>query len=370
MMETAVISVDDAPAWLDAMSRAGARDVYYLPNYHQLHCSRGVRWVAFTARSGNDALFYPFLLRPIRRIGAIEVAPALHDIVTVYGYTGPAATTDSPDFLNTAWRHFETWCREQAVVSEFIRFNPLLRTERFAASGVDVAFDRPTVEIDLDCDEAALWSSYEPEQRNRVRKAIKKGLTCEEVGLESGLPTFVSLYEETMRRARAADHYLFSARYYNTMAAQLLQHCRLFIVRHGGDALAAGLFFTYETTIHYHLGGSSAEALSLGPNNLLFHHVAVWGQQRGFKRLHLGGGRSNAADDSLLRFKKRFSHRLLSFHIGKRVHDPAQYERLCRLWAEQSDSPLSTTYFPAYRAVPEASTTRSASTRVPDVEHV
>jgi Acetyltransferase (GNAT) domain len=349
-VQSEVLCMSDRRAWIATMSRAGARDIYFLPDYHQLYACRSNRCFAYVARSGRDILFYPFVLRPICRIGAIEVSPGLHDIETVYGYTGPAATTDAPHFLTKAWKRFEAWCAKHGVVSEFIRFSPLLRTERFAGSGVDVVFDRVTVEVNLDCEESVLWSSYEPEQRNRVRKALSKGVTCQEVELDSGLSIFQDLYEATMRRAQASNFYLFPQRYYNDLASYLSKYNKLFVVWYRGEPIAAGLFFAYAETIHYHLGGSCAGALHLSPNNLLFHQVAIWGQQRGFKRLHLGGGRSNAADDTLLRFKKRLSHRLLSFHVGRRVHDPAQYEHLCDLWMKQTRSPPTTSYFPAYRS--------------------
>ena len=114
--------------------------------------------------------------------------PGLSDIETVYGYSGPVATTTLPDFLAEAWRGFEGWCREQNVVCEFIRFSPILRSERFAAPQTEVKLDRETVEIRLEGGEEALWQGYKSAQRNRVRKAIRRGLTCHETSLDEASP--------------------------------------------------------------------------------------------------------------------------------------------------------------------------------------
>jgi hypothetical protein len=130
----------------------------------------------------------------------------------------------------------------------------------------------------------------------------------------------------------------------------LAANTRLFFVEHQERIIAGGLFLLTGKTLHYHLGGSCTDAQRFAPNNLLFHEVALWAQRHGFDILHLGGGRTNAPDDLLLRFKRRFSRELIPFHLGKRVHDQAQYDHLCDIWTSQHGEPMSTAYFPPYRA--------------------
>ena len=350
-MRSAIVRATDRDQWLAWMQSAGADDVYYLPEYHRLYEFQGVQCLAYAASVGGELLFHPFLLRPIARIGRVDAPPGLSDIETVYGYSGPVATTASPDFLAEAWQGFEGWCREQNVVCEFIRFSPLLRSERFAAPQTEVSLDRETVEIRLEGGEEALWQGYKLAQRNRVRKAIRRGLACHETSLDEGLATFRDLYESTMQRAGASDFYFFPDSYYRDLRRTLSDDTKLFVVKYGRDPIAAGLFFAYGRTLHYHLGASREDALPLAPNNLMFHQVALWGQQHGFERLHLGGGRSNAPDDALLRFKKRFSPHVLTFHIGKRIQQPERYAMLCDLWQEQAGRPAPAGYFRPYRLI-------------------
>lgn len=351
-MRSAIVHATDLDEWLVWMQRAGASDFYYLPAYHRLYEFLGVQCLAYAAGAGDECLFYPFLLRPIEQVGAVQAPPGLNDIETVYGYSGPMATTSSPNFLAEAWQGFADWCSQQSVVCEFIRFSPLLQSERFAAPGTEVILDRATVEIRLEGGEEALWQGYESTQRNRVRKAIRRGLTCHETSLEDGLATFQDLYAGTMQRAGAADFYYFPDAYYRQLQSTLSDHTKLFVVQYGRDPIAAGLFFAYERTLHYHLGASREDALSLAPNNLMFHEVSLWGQQHGFERLHLGGGRSSADDDALLRFKRRFSRHALAFHIGRRINDPERYRMLCQLWEEQAGRPAPAGYFRPYRLDP------------------
>lgn len=353
-MRSTIVRASDRDQWLAWMQSAGADDVYYLPEYHRLYEFQGVQCLAYAVSAGGECLFYPFLLRPVARIGALDAPPGLNDIETVYGYSGPVATTTSPDFLAEAWQGFEGWCSEQNVVCEFIRFSPLLCRERFASPQTEVSLNRETVEIRLEGGKEALWQGYESAQRNRVRKAMRRGLACHDASLYEGLTTFRDLYESTMQRARATDFYFFPDGYYRDLRRTLSDRTKLFVVTDGHDPIAAGLFFTYGRTLHYHLGASREDALPLAPNNLLFHQVSLWGQQHGFERLHLGGGRSNAADDALLRFKKRFSPHVLSFHIGRRIQHPERYAMLCDLWQEQAGGPAPPGYFRPYRLDPSA----------------
>lgn len=348
-MRSTIVSAADGDHWRAMMRRAHAGDVYFLPEYHRLYEFMGVECLAYAASDGEDHLFHPFLLRPVGRIGMLDAPEGWHDIETVYGYSGPVATTTAPAFLAAAWRGFDQWCAEHGVVCEFLRFNPILGNERFAAPRTEVSLNRETVEIRLEGGEESLWQGYDSTQRNRVRKAIKRGLTCEETPLDEGLATFCDLYESTMRRAGATGFYFFPERYYQELQDTLADHTRLFVVRSEGKPIAAGIFFTYGRVLHYHLGASHEDALTLAPNNLLFHQVSLWGQQHGFERLHLGGGRSGAADDALLRFKKRFSPHLLPFCVGQRIHDPERYALLCDLWQGQAAEPPPAGYFRPYR---------------------
>jgi hypothetical protein len=348
-MSWTVISIAEYRRWKQIAARVAAHDIYYQPEYHRLCECANEDHLAYVAELGGELLFHPFAKRPIDRVGAAPGPRGAYDIQTVYGYSGPIATSTADEFLREAWQGFDAWCAEQRIVCEFIRYNPLLGTHRFAAPSTDVVLDRQTVEIRLDDDEQRLWDGYTSAQRNRVRRALKSDLVCEQVPLKAGLSAFRRIYEQTMQRTGAAASYFFSDGYYRRLQEELAGHARLFQVQHRGEPVAAALFFTYRDVVQYHLGGSATTALPLAPNNLLFHEAALWSLRHGFKRLHLGGGRSAAPDDPLLRFKRQFSRQLIPFYLGKRVHDQQRYAALCALWREQSNGADAGSYFPLYR---------------------
>ena len=58
--------------------------------------------------------------------------------------------------------------------------------------------------------------------------------------------------------------------------------------------------------------------------------------------LHFGGGRSNAIDDSLLKFKRNFSKQKGDFYIGKKIHNSEIYDIVLKQWQERHSKAAST----------------------------
>ena len=74
--------------------------------------------------------------------------------------------------------------------------------------------------------------------------------------------------------------------------------------------------------------------------------------------MHLGGGRTNATDDALFRFKRRFNRNsgtYPTFYIGKRVILAEAYEHLLDLRQSKGDLSKSDGRLQRYRGQPRFS---------------
>ena len=130
-MKYRVLTTHDSGEWHDILERVPESDVYFLPEYHRVYELNGEGMArAFVAWEGDDLLFYPFLVRPIEKIGHESIPQSYYDIETVYGYSGPLATNNNPEFLERAWKSFSVWCANEHVVAEFIRFHPSTGCQR------------------------------------------------------------------------------------------------------------------------------------------------------------------------------------------------------------------------------------------------
>ena len=161
---------------------------------------------------------------------------------------------------------------------------------------------------------------------------------------------FADLYLATMERLGAPTFYHFPPAYFDGLRAGLDGHCLLFVARWAGRVVAAAVILAYGRLLHHHLSGSDREAQSVAPNNLLFDAVARWGAERGYRLLHLGGGRTPDAADDLLRFKSRFARPARPFFIGRGIYDDTAHRTLREAWmaAYPERAHLADRYFQVY----------------------
>lgn len=349
-MKYRVLTTHDSGEWHDILERVPESDVYFLPEYHRVYELNGEGMArAFVAWEGDDLLFYPFLVRPIEKIGHESIPQSYYDIETVYGYSGPLATNNNPEFLERAWKSFSVWCANEHVVAEFIRFHPSTGNHFLVDSSCKVAQDRETVVVHTDCSPGDLWANYPEVQRNKVRRARSRGLECKEVGINDGMEAFKHLYRSTMERVGADERYYFSDAYFEGLISELGDKVRLFTVYDDIHPVCAGLYLQHGGRVHGHLAGRDVRYNSAAPSNLLVHSVAQWGQRNGFHSLHLGGGRTSGPNDSLFQFKSQISRLRLPFYIGMRVHNHQIYTELCKNWMEQRGINEPPKYFLMYR---------------------
>jgi lipid II:glycine glycyltransferase (peptidoglycan interpeptide bridge formation enzyme) len=155
--------------------------------------------------------------------------------------------------------------------------------------------------VALPFDPAALRSSFGKDVRRQLRRAEDAGLEAREATSTRDLRRFYRLYLKTMRKHVAAP------RSYRQLELSrcLLQSVgvfRLFVVERGGALLAGAIYHAFGETLEGAYGASDPRYLNLHPNHLLEWYVSRWAIEHGFRRLDLGGART----ESLARFKRHW----------------------------------------------------------------
>ncbi|MDB4311134.1 hypothetical protein N9979_00185 [bacterium] len=309
------------------------KDLYFQSEWISLHClEEGAEGLAFVYQEGDQKWFYPFVRRQICAIGQEDVSErGLSDIESAYGYGGPIASTSDGDFLKRARLSLERWCREEKIVAEFMRFHPILETEKLVGSSefVTVIDDRETVAINSS-------EGYSKNAAYMIRRGRKAGYGVIEAPLDQ-FSRFVTMYRETMEMLGATDYYHFNSSYFSDLEKLVKAKGRLLaVVEEGGDEwVSSGIFLDGEVFSHYHLSASITTRRVPGATNLLLDHAAQIARAAGKSFLHLGGGRTSASDDSLLKFKKEMGAEQFRFHIGKCVHLQNEYDQLVASWEKQ-----------------------------------
>lgn len=135
-----------------------------------------------------------------------------------------------------------------------------------------------------------------------------------------------------MKKASAEPYYYFNRTFFLKSFEYLKGRSFLInILDQNNQCICSGIFLKHGDYFHYHLSGRSYLADN-SVNNFLLHYAYQFALKTGARSFHLGGGRSTAPDDSLLKFKRSFSRNLLPFHIGKKIHNPKIYNDLINQW--------------------------------------
>ncbi|MBO4441281.1 peptidoglycan bridge formation glycyltransferase FemA/FemB family protein [bacterium] len=340
----AVYSLEQAEQW-DAVVRSFKKyDVYWLSGYVK----------AFKIHGDGEPLLFFYDGGSTRGINVVmkrDVAKDAHfvgklpegqyfDFATPYGYGGWLIEGEETE---NVFRAYEAWCVKNGIISEFVRFHPMVKNHESCANYYDVVQLGEVVHIDLDSPEQ-IWNNITSKNRNHIRKAIKSDVKVYSGRYPEIFETFRKVYNETMDKDSADKYYYFEPEFYNSVLYDLPQNAQIFYAAKDGVVIVASIILTANGMMNYHLTGSLREYSSLAGSNLLIHEIALWGSAHGYKTLYLGGG-VGSGSDSLFEFKRAFYRGDLNhFHIGKKVFCQEKYDELL-----SKREPIESGFFPKYR---------------------
>jgi len=317
-------------------------DIYYDDSFLSLECRKGQELLSFEYREGEERFLVKGIKRKIERIGTATIDDGYFDLETPYGYGGYLSNTSSKRFIESAMNAYETHCREERIIAEFIRFHPFNPFPSAFPETLDfLHHDRDVVVVNLQQD---LLSSYRSKVRNTIKKSMKS-LTLKE---STELDNFVEIYYQTMRRRDAQEFYFFDSEYFKQLMA--FPGSRLFTVYLGEEPVSSAFFLFSDETVYYHLSANTEAGYRTQANYFLLHKVFEHARDEGYRYCILGGGTGGESDDPLFRFKKKFSETLYPFYIGGKVHNPEVYQGYIKLWREQSRTDIP--FFLKYRQEP------------------
>lgn len=265
-----------------------------------------------------------------------------YDFASPYGYGGWIVEGEDPSSL---FSEYEYWCVKNGIISEFVRFHPVLENHQYSERAYEVIPLGNTVALDLTSPEV-IWANITSKNRNMIRKAQKNGVVIYSGRYPEIYEIFREIYNSTMDKDNADDYYYFESEFYTSVLNDLPQNAQVFYAVYDGKIIAASIMLTANGRMNYHLSGSVREFSNMAPTNLLLYEAALWGCANGCKTLYLGGG-VGSGEDSLYKFKKAF-YRLddvKRFYIGKKIFIQEKYDELLNMRESIDDG-----YFPKYRA--------------------
>lgn len=273
---------------------------------------------------------YSFISRTLKR----EIEPVLlngklekyFDLESRYGYGGLFINTTDMVFIRDSISRYKDHCAAENVIAEFIRFNPLYEMNQLLSTNLDFfAEDRLTINIDLKIPYTKINSLYSQTTRNQLRRE-SKFLFHNQISPGK----FFDIYTKTMERNSAGREYSLSQKYIEKLLDSV--DSNIYGAFHGKDLVSAALVLYSNKNAYYHLAGNNYSHESQNANLELIDFICRDLKQNRIhlETLHLGGGRTRLEDDSLLRFKSKFSKQTSKYYVGGLVFRHDIYDSLMK----------------------------------------
>ncbi|MGF3112263.1 hypothetical protein [Facklamia sp. P9177] len=323
-------------------------DIYFDKKYGELYenIDKG-KCIEYNFDHNLGKIKYIFLKRPIKIQGLDE---QFYDIITPYGYGGPIITgcnLDSKESLIREFnKEFNDFCNRNNIVSEFVRFHPIYDNGEDFKIIYEIETIRKTVATEINNDINNYENQFSKSARKTIRRCLRDGLTYEYNIHPKNLDTFQEVYYSTMDRKSSDEYYYFDQLYFNDFIKNFGENILNINIFYKNNIIASSLYFYSNQILNAHLSGTKSEFLYLSPAYLLKYASYEWGKANNIKLIHYGGGTSNALEDSLLKFKRKFGKKEFDFKVAKKVRNTSIYNKLINITGNQNS-----TFFPAYRNI-------------------
>ena len=327
------------------------RGVYHDPRYIKVLAGhlRG-KAELFVLTDDEDLVYYPYFLRrleglPFAERCEIDLAQ-YHDIISSWYYGGPLIECPDERRRRELARRFVTifgdYCRDQRIVSEFIRFDPNIGNHDCFEGLLDTKRLWETVYVDLSLSAEDIWKGMETRCRTSIRKAVKSGVEVRVSCDEKEIEMFHSIYRNEMKRKGAPRHYDVSLEFLVELFRSLEGKAVLISASRDGEFIGSSVcLYEKGAVAHDYLMATDPRYWKLQPNNLIIYKAIEWSKDAGLRVYDLQGGR-----EGVYRFKKAFSRAGKGFYTASVIHDRETYDHLkkkkCEVLGEER-------FFPEYR---------------------
>lgn len=350
-----VIKFNEPIRWDQIVKGFKNYDVYYLSDYVKAFNIHG---------DGEPTLFYyvdenikamnVVMKRDIsldKRFTSKIPSNTYYDTTTPYGYGGFLIEGNvTKDSLKNLDSEYSTICKKEGIISEFVRFHPVLNNGEGLEGFYDISTLGKTITVNLDSRDQ-IWDNLASKNRNMIRKAMKSGVEIFWGRNPKLFDEFIGLYNATMDKDNALDYYYFNNNFYDSVLNDLKYNSLMFYAVYDEKIIGMSMILYSNKQVHYHLSASDREYQYLAPTNLLLYEVACWGCENGYKTFHLGGG-LGSKEDSLYKFKEVFNKNSNSFFsIGRKVFDKDKYDELVLMRKMKVEFDTQSDFFPLYRSI-------------------
>ena len=340
--------------WDSTLNGFSDKDIHFEYNYFDLYTNEGEEPIMIYIKTDIGEVVYAFMLRDISfhsDLGDRIEKGRYFDVSTPYGFGGPLIETEGIDnrskLIELLYNKLSEFYKEHNVVSEFIRFSPIIKNHENMEQALEVVYLKKVVATDLKEYAKEKQLGLKKGRRQSINRAKRRGLKAVFERAPKSFDRQMDIYYDTMNRKEASEAFFFPKEYFEKMLNTLSEKLLVTNVMLRGKTIGFGLSFLSEGIMYAHIGGNYREYMKYSPSDLDYAKTMKWGCENGYKYFFSGGGTTCSEEDSLYLYKKSFSNIEFDFYIGKKIWNEEDYEYLVSISNENVDK--NAEFFPQYR---------------------
>lgn len=340
-----IITLLEKEKWNKIVKSFDSYDVFYLAEYAQAFQFNGDgKPILFYYNDGKTRAINVTMKREILKKDKTN-NKKYYDLVSPYGYGGFVIEGEDSNNVNAT---YDTWCKENDIVCEFIRFNLFDKYQEKYNGKVENIKHNVIRRINMTPEEMIM--DFEHKVRKNLKKAENNGLQIQIDETGKTLNEFLQIYYETMKRNEAKEEYYFKKDFFeilNTMKENIVY----FNVIHNEKIISTELVIYAKNNAYSYLGGTLSQYFALRPNDFLKYEIIKWAYKKGIRNFVLGGGYGNE-DDGIYRYKKSLAPNdgEVDFFIGKKIFNNVMYDKLVDIRKKDEKFDINSEFFPLYRS--------------------
>ena len=316
---------------MDAFHNKEVLNTFFKNNWYSFYKKENINYFFHTF---NPEVFY--LKKMELKFG--EVNPFL-------GYYGPIVS-GSREFIKDALLEYINAIKKLGVIAEVIRFNPLLGNHKFfdGQKKVKLINSKKIVAIKISNDKTNQISEYSKDCKSMLKKGYEKCI-FKKINKQNDWQPFVNFLLNSLKNKNAEKKFFMSNTFFNS--AKSCEYFEGYGAYFKDKMVSAALILKGNKNNYYLMAGNTLEKIP-GANEFLIHEISLICKKEKKEYLILGGGMTTNSNDSLLRFKKKFSIHLYDFYIGCIIHNEEIFKKVIDFSERIDKSLLNTKYFLKY----------------------
>ncbi|GEM_PF-2186607 len=305
------------------------KQFYHNPKYAQIVSSFEKNSIPYyfliKDTTNSDFVYYQFIKREIStKICGITY----FDIMAPFDYG--EYYNNNIDLLDSFFNEFNLFCNEKHIISQFIRFNPMtVQNIQIYKKYIDITYIQDHIYINLTQD---YFKCMSRSKKSDIKKGLEPGFSFSEDSIEN----FYIPYQETMRRIKASEYFLFDILVLKELITN--NFAKVFSIKYLDETVMSAIILEGNNCCYYFLSGTKDNYHKFRLNSKLLNFIAQFYKDKN-KALFLAGGQG-----TLYKFKEEMSKDKVPYYIGKKIYNHTIYDKLTSITNNKNNS-----FFPKYR---------------------